>query len=66
MHSICKKAYIGLISHKVTATGSVLDVCQRSGNSKEAEYYMNLGTVDDDDHGTGVVLSAISEMLKIK
>ena len=49
----------------MTATGSVLDVCQRSGNSKEAEYYMNLGTVDD-DHGTGVVLSAISEMLKIK
>ncbi len=63
--TFAEKAYSGLISHKVTASGSVLDVCQGSGNSKEAEYYMNLGKVDDDDHGTGVVLSAISEMLKI-
>lgn len=61
-----KKAYHGLISNKITATGSVLDVCQGSGNSKDVQYYMNLGTVDDDDHGTGVVLTAISEMLKLK
>ena len=37
-----------------------------SSNSKEVEYYMNLGAVDNDDHGTGVILSAISEMIKIE
>lgn len=63
--TFAKKAFHGLIANKVTEAGSVLDVCQGSGNSKDVGYYMNLGTVDDDDHGTGVVLSAISEMIKI-
>jgi hypothetical protein len=36
-----------------------------SGNAKQVEYYMNLGAVDNDDHGTGVILTAIAEMMKI-
>ena len=35
-----------------------------SSNSKNAEYYVNLGAVDNDDHGTGVILTAIGEYIK--
>ena len=31
----------------------------------QVEYYMNLAAIDNDDHGTGVILTAISEMMKI-
>ena len=59
------KAYNALIDKKISSDGNVYDICMGSSNSKVVEYYMNLGTVDNDDHGTGVVLSAISEMMKI-
>ena len=61
-----KRAYLGLLGKKIADDGNVYDVCMGSSNSKEVEYYMNLGAVDNDDHGTGVILSAISEMIKIK
>lgn len=61
-----KRAYFGLIDKKIGSDGNVYDVCMGSSNSKNVEYYMNLGTVDNDDHGTGVILTAISEMMKIK
>lgn len=63
---IAQKAYRGLIEHKISADGAVYDVCMGSGNAREAEYYMNLGAIDNDDHGTGVILTAIcaiSELL---
>jgi hypothetical protein len=59
------RAYNGLLDKKVSATGNVYDVCRGSSNSKDVEYYMNLAAIDNDDHGTGVILTAISEMLKI-
>ncbi|MBQ9115968.1 MAG: glycoside hydrolase family 88 protein [Clostridia bacterium] len=58
------RAYNALISMKIDSDGAVYDVCMGSGNSTEAEYYMQLGTVDNDDHGTGVILTALSEILK--
>ena len=60
------KAYDGLINKKIAHDGNVYDVCMGSSNSKNVEYYLKLGTVDNDDHGTGVILTAISEMMKIK
>ena len=59
------RAYRGLLGKKISSTGNVYDVCMGSGNAKKVEYYMNLGAVDNDDHGTGVILTAIAEMMKI-
>lgn len=63
--SYADRAYLGLLKNKISADGNVYDVCMGSSNSKDAEYYVNLGTVDNDDHGTGVILAAIAEYLKI-
>ena len=60
-----ENAYMGLLNKKISSTGNVYDVCMGSGNAKQVEYYMNLGAVDNDDHGTGVILTAIAEMMKI-
>ena len=60
------KAYNGLIGNKIRHDGTVLDVCMGSGNSTDVGYYMSLGTVENDDHGTGVILTALSEMVKAK
>ena len=59
-----KRAYSGLLRNKIKADGTVTDVCMGSGNSTDVNYYMQLGTVENDDHGTGVILTAISEMIK--
>lgn len=58
------KAYLGLLEKKISSVGNVYDVCMGSSNSKNAEYYVNLGAVDNDDHGTGVILTAIAEYIK--
>ena len=57
------KAYLGLLDKKISSVGNVYDVCMGSSNSKNAEYYVNLGAVDNDDHGTGVILTAINEYI---
>jgi rhamnogalacturonyl hydrolase YesR len=59
------RAYHGLLNKKISSTGNVYDVCRGSSNSKNVDYYMNLGAIDNDDHGTGVILTAFSELLKI-
>ena len=58
------KAYLGLLEKKISSVGNVYDVCMGSSNSKNAEYYVNLGAVDNDDHGTGVILTALNEYIK--
>ena len=58
------KAYLGLLNKKISSVGNVYDVCMGSSNSKNAEYYVNLGAVDNDDHGTGVILTALTEYIK--
>ena len=59
------KAYNSLLSKKIDKSGNVYDVCMGSGNSMNEEYYINLGAIDNDDHGTGIILNAIAEMIKI-
>lgn len=58
-------AYNGLLKHKIDRDGAVYGVCMGSGNSPDPEYYMRLGTVDNDDHGTGVILTALSEIQRL-
>lgn len=62
---IVLKAFNGIISKKIDKTGNVFGVCKGSSCSMDETYYMNLGTIDNDDHGTGIILSALSEMIKI-
>ena len=60
-----KKAYDGLLKDKIDKSGNIFDVCRGSGNSMDEEYYANLGVIDNDDHGTGILLMALSEMTKV-
>ena len=44
----------------VDRDGNVYGVCKGSGCSMDADYYMGLETAFCDDHGTGIVLSALA------
>lgn len=59
-----KNAYKGLLQNAVDEQGNIFGVCKGSNCSMEPEYYMELGTVTNDDHGTGILLRAISEMIE--
>lgn len=65
IHAI-DKAYSGLIRYKIYNDGNVVDVCMGSSCSMEKKYYLQLGTIDNDDHGTGIILSAFAEYLKMQ
>lgn len=56
------RAYNGLMENKLDENGNVYDVCRGSWCSMEAKYYIRLGTVDNDDHGTGIILCALRQM----
>lgn len=62
---IIYKAVEGLLKNSVDDCGNVLGVCRGSGSNDDPEYYARLETVDNDDHGTGVVIAAICEILEI-
>lgn len=59
------KAYEGLTELKIDEDGNIYDVCKGSGNSMQEDYYVNLGVIKNDDHGTGIILTAFSEMTDI-
>ncbi len=59
-----QKAYEGLMTYKIDDKGNIFDVCRGSSCSMEEKYYINLGTVDNDDHGTGIILSALYQISK--
>jgi len=52
------EAWEALTQKCVDHEGNVYGVCQGSGCSKEERYYLNLGTIVNDDHGVGIVLGA--------
>ena len=62
---VIKKAFLGLIKYKIDKDGNIFDVCRGSGNSMDEAYYMNLGVIENDDHGTGIILMALAEMARI-
>jgi len=59
------RAYKGLLELKIDEQGNIYDVCKGSSNSMNDEYYVNLGVITNDDHGTGIILTAFSEMYEI-
>lgn len=62
---IMQKAVNGLLRFSVDEGGNVAGVCRGSGCCDDANYYATLGTVLNDAHGTGVVLSAICAVLDL-
>lgn len=62
---LIKKAFLGLIKYKIDKDGNIYDVCRGSGNSMDENYYMSLGVIENDDHGTGIILMALAEMTQI-
>lgn len=59
------QAYEGLMTYKIDDKGNIYDVCRGSSCSMDEKYYIDLGTVDNDDHGTGIILSALYQISKI-
>mgnify|MGYP004697090021 CR=1 FL=1 len=53
-----KRAMKALEKKCVAPDGTIKGVCRGSWCSMERKYYKELGTVDDDDHGTGIFLWA--------
>ena len=51
--------------HSVDREGNVYGVCMGSGCAMEASYYYAIPTIANDDHGTGVILTAASEFLEL-
>lgn len=60
-----RKAWIAILQYSVDAVGDVYGVCLGSGCAKDADYYKQLPTKKNDDHGTGIVMMAAVEMMKI-
>ena len=52
------EAWEALTQKCVDYEGNVYGVCQGSGCNKEEKYYLDLGTIVNDDHGVGIVLGA--------
>ena len=61
---VIQRAYEGLMTYKIDQNGNIFDVCRGSSCSMEERYYIELGTVDNDDHGTGIILSALYQIDK--
>ncbi len=59
-----KKAVEALKSQCIDANGTIYGVCRGSECSMDASYYCKLPTITDDDHGSGIVLAALCELLK--
>lgn len=57
-------AWDGLISRSIDWDGNVYGVCMGSGRSMEPSYYYQIPTIANDDHGTGVILTAGAEYLE--
>ena len=63
---VIEKAVDGILNNSVAPNGDIYGVCRGSGCCYDWEYYAQLGTVCGDDHGTGIVLAAICELIELK
>lgn len=63
---VIERAVDGLLSNSISVNGDIHGVCRGSGCCYNWEYYAQLGTVCGDDHGTGIVLAAICELIDLK
>ena len=53
------RAFNGLCEKSIDADGNIFGVCMGSGCSKDWRDYATLGTIKNDDHGTGITLAAL-------
>lgn len=60
------KGWTALLKYSVDKMGDVYGVCLGSGCAREAKYYMELQTKKNDDHGTGIILMAAAEFIKLQ
>lgn len=58
-------AWKALICHCVDAEGNVHGVCMGSSCSMDEKYYIQLGTITNDDHGVGILLGAGVEVMNM-
>ena len=61
---VVEKAVCGLLKYSVDECGDVTGVCKGSGCKDDPNYYAQLETIKNDDHGTGMVLRALFELSK--
>ncbi len=59
-----EKAVSDMLDRMVDAAGNIDGVCRGSQCSREVKYYERLSTNRNDDHGTGLVMTALCEMIK--
>lgn len=62
---IVENAWNALALNSIDDEGSIHGVCRGSGCSSSRDYYATLFDITNDDHGTGIVMTAICELLKI-
>ena len=62
---VVEKAVDGILNNSVAPNGDIYGVCRGSGCCYDWKYYAQLGTVCGDDHGTGIVLAAICELIEL-
>ena len=62
---IVKNAVDGILKYKVDEDGNVFDICRGSECKDDAGYYARLETISNDDHGIGVVVAAICELVDL-
>ena len=60
-----EKAWNSLLRNCVDDECNVFGVCMGSGCSMDEEYYINLGTITNDDHGVGIVLGTCVEVINM-
>lgn len=59
---IVEKAVCALVKYSVDEHADVTGVCRGSGCKDDPNYYAQLETIKNDDHGTGMVLRALMEL----
>ena len=59
------EAWDSLCENCIDENGNVFGICMGSGCNMEEKYYLNLRTIENDDHGVGVVLSAGVEVMNM-
>lgn len=62
---VVKDAWNSLLRNCVDEKGNLYGVCMGSSCSMDEIYYVNLGTIENDDHGGGIVLGACVEVMNM-
>lgn len=61
---VTHKAWNALLKNSIDKDGNVYGVCMGSGCSMDPAYYGDIPTHINDDHGTGILLMAVAEMIE--